>query len=96
MALAGTETFFDYNVKHAGGYAEGICGVTDHWNPLLEEKGIKKNSVAACIEIYNFLLEQNNYNQRAAIKEYKGIESKHNYWIIDKVQEYIRIIRKVN
>ena len=52
--------------------------------------------MAACIEIYNFLLEKNNYNQRAAIKEYKGIESQHNYWIIDKVQEYIKIIRRVN
>jgi len=40
-------------------------------------------------------LEKHNNNERAAIKEYKGIEAKKNYWIIDKVQEYIKIIRKV-
>ena len=75
--------------------AKGICGVTDYWDDFLKEKNIKKNSLAACIEIYKFLLEKHNGNKRKAIIEYKGIKSKEHLWIVDKVLNTINKIKGV-
>lgn len=64
---------------------EGICGVyTNFWEDELKENGIKVNSLEACLYIYEKYFEETN-SKRGALKLYKGIESKKNYWIIDKV-----------
>ena len=95
MSLGSTETGLDYFKKHPGNFAEGICGVTEHWDDFLAEKNIKKNSLAACIEIYKFLVEKHDGNKRKAIIEYKGIKSKENLWIVDKVLDTKKQIKAV-
>lgn len=76
-----------YNTNHNdGGKTVGICGVVkSFWGEHLKEKGIPINSLTACAEIFNYYLEQNNYNHKEALKDYKGIKSKDKMWIIQKV-----------
>lgn len=80
LALAWTESSWNYDIDH-NSQAEGICGVVpEFWETYLSEKGIEINSVAACIEIYNYYKE--TQTQKQAIKKYKGIEKqKYNYLV---------------
>ena len=76
----------DYNVKHKGDRAKGICGITDYWNDLLKDNNIDINSLQSCLIVYKELL--NRYkDKRLAIKAYKGIDNKSNMWIVDKTIE---------
>lgn len=93
LVLAFSESSLDYNVKHPGNIAQGICGVTPSWNDFLRERQIPKNSIKACIEIYNHLLSEHDYNHRKALKNYKGIKSKRNMWIVDKVLKTKQLVK---
>ena len=92
LSLAWTESDWNYNAKHKSS-ARGICGVIPLWDPYLKERGIKPNSVDACIAIYNFYLEQTG-SKSNAIKEYKGIESKRHLHLVKKTLEVKQIILK--
>ena len=48
---------------------------------------MKINSLKACEVVYNYYLELNNGNKVAALKDYKGIESKSNMYLVYKVIE---------
>lgn len=82
LALAWTESTWRFQVDHKS-EAEGICGVVPRfWADYLASKDVDINSVAACIEIYNFYKDQHNGNRKLAIKSYKGIET--NTYLINK------------
>lgn len=77
----------DYNAKHKAKNTIGICGINvNYWNDLLKENGVKANSLKACLVVYKKLLNKHK-NKRLALKEYKGITSKSNLYLIDKVIE---------
>lgn len=50
------------------------------------------NSLEACLYIYEKYFEETN-NKRDALKLYKGIKSKKNYWLIDRVIEIEKVIK---
>lgn len=86
IALAFTESSLNYNVKHKGNKAKGICGVVPlYWIDLLKEHKVKVNSLKSCEIILNYLLDKNNGNLFNAIIEYKGIKSKENIELAHKV-----------
>lgn len=55
-----------------------------YWIDLLNENNVEINSLKACELIYNELLEKYN-TKKVALKEYKGIISKKNNYLINKV-----------
>lgn len=88
LALAFTESSLNYKVKHKNDVAKGICGVVPKFHKeLLKENNVKINSLKACEVVYNYYLELNNGNKIAALKDYKGIESKSNMYLVYKVIE---------
>ena len=56
------------------------------WGDLLEKNNTSPNSIKACLVIYKELLHKHK-NKRLALKEYKGITSKTNLYLIDRVIE---------
>lgn len=84
LALNWTESTWNPDVDHNSS-AEGQCGVVPkHWADYLASKNIDVNSAAACIEIYNFYKDKHNGSRTLAIKDYKGIKSKSNMYLVDK------------
>ena len=92
FSLAWTESEWDYYAKHNSD-ARGICGIMPLWDPYLAELNINPNSIEACIAVYNFYLDQTD-SKTKALKKYKGIESKHNLWIIQHTLEVRQFILK--
>ena len=77
----------DYNVKHKIKDVKGVCGVDErYWGNLLQDNNVKIKSLKACIVIYKELLEKHK-SKREAIKAYKGVTSKSNLYLIDRVIE---------
>lgn len=75
-------------MKHNRDIAKGICGITPKFHKeLLEENNTKLNSLKACEVVYNYYLDLNNGNKINALKDYKGIESKDNMYLVYKVLE---------
>ena len=56
------------------------------WNDVLRSNNTKLNSLKACLVVYKELYSKHQ-NKRETIKAYKGIESKSNMWIVDRVIE---------
>lgn len=87
LAIAFTESSLNYDAKHRIKTVEGICGInTIYWEDDLNENGIQVNSLTACLYVYEFYLDKTR-NKKAAIKEYKGIKTKQNIYLVDKVIE---------
>ncbi len=86
LALAFTESSFDYYVDHRdNGATVGPCGtVLYYWEDFLKEQDISPYSIRSCEAIYNNLLDRYK-TPYLALKKYKGIESKEKEWIIRKV-----------
>lgn len=84
LALNWTESTWNPNAIHNSD-AEGQCGVMpQHWSEHLAARGVDVNSAAACIEVYNFYKAKHNGSSTLAIKDYKGIKSKSNMYLVDK------------
>ena len=91
IALAFTESSLNYRVKHDNNIAQGICGVVPKFHKeLLEENNVKLNSLKACEVVYNYYLELNNGNKIKALKDYKGVVSKDNMYLVYRVLELER------
>ena len=74
--------------------AKGICGVVPKYHKeLLEENKAKLNSLKACEVVYNYYLELNNGNKIKAIRDYKGIKSNDNMYLVYKVIEIERDLK---
>lgn len=85
IALAFTESSLDYNAKHKRKSIKGICGISEPiWKEELQDNGVKVNSLNACLYVYEFYFNETN-NKAKAIKRYKGIETKSNNYLINKV-----------
>ena len=88
IALAFTESSLNYRVKHDKNIAQGICGVVPKFHKeLLEGNNVKLNSLKACEVVYNYYLELNNGNKIKALKDYKGVVSKDNMYLVYRVLE---------
>ena len=93
LALCYSEnTSLDYNTSHQGLYSH-VCGVKPLWSPFLKEQGIPHNSIRAGYSIYLYYLDQTNSPVKA-LKNFKGIESTKNMWIINKVQRVIYEVKQ--
>lgn len=94
IALAFTESSLNYKVKHSRDIAQGICGVVPKFHKeLLKENNVKLNSLKSCEVVYNYYLELNNGNKVAAIRDYKGIKSNNNMYLVYKVIEIEKEIK---
>lgn len=93
LALCFTESSWNYNANHQGPYSN-ICGNKPHWTPYLNELGIEANSIEAGIAIYKFYKNKNNGSRFLAIKEYKGIKSQKNHYLVHSTLELREIILK--
>lgn len=82
-----------FDANHQGLY-ENICGNNPvFWSSFLKELGIKENSILAGYTIYKFYLSKTN-DQSKAFKDYKGIKSKKNYWIVKKLNRVIKEVKE--
>lgn len=93
LALCFTESSWNHNANHQGLYSN-ICGNKLHWTPYLNELGIEANSIEAGIAIYKFYKNKNNGSRFLAIKEYKGIKSQKNHYLVHSTLELREIILK--
>lgn len=81
-------------MKHKKDIAKGICGIVPKFHEeLLKENNVKLNSLKACEVVYNYYLQENQGNKIKALKEYKGIESKENMYLVYKVIEIEKEIK---
>lgn len=88
IALAFTESSLNYNVKHKGDRAKGICGIIPEYHKdLLDSKSIDLNSIQACEEVLNYYLYIHKGNLVKALVDYKGVKSKDNMNLVYKVLE---------
>lgn len=77
-----------YDVTHQGNVAQGICGIVPkHHKERLSEQGVKVNSLKACEIVYSYYLDKNNGNKILALKQFKGIKSKSNMYLVYRVLE---------
>lgn len=93
LALCFTESSWNPEANHQGLYSN-ICGNKPHWSPYLEELGIETNSIEAGIAIYKFYKQKNKGSRFLAIKEYKGIKSQKNHYLVHNTLELREIILK--
>lgn len=93
IALAYTESNLTYGIKHNIPTVRGICGIdTKYWKEELNKNNIKVDSLNACIYVYDRYLDRYD-SKYMAIKKFKGIVSKDNLWIVDRVLEIEKEIR---
>ena len=93
LAVGFSESGWDYNADHQGEYSN-ICGNKPYWDDFLAEKNIPTNSLEVCIVIYKHYKEKNNGSRFLAIKEYKGIKSQKNHYLVHSTLELREIILK--
>lgn len=94
ISLAFTESSLNYNAKHKRDIAKGICGIVPKFHQeLLKENNVKLNSLKSCEVVYNYYLELNNGNKVKAIRDYKGIKSNDNMYLVYKVIEIEKELR---
>ena len=91
LVLCFSESSLDKDASHQGLYSN-ICGNKPLWNEYLSDIGVQSNSILSGYTIYRYYLEENNNNKTMALKEYKGIKSHKNMWIIKK---YKRVLNQV-
>ena len=72
--LAFSESSLRYDVKHSKKGVIGICGINKvFWAEELKENDIKINSLKSCEYVFNYYLEQNSGDKKAALRGYKGL-----------------------
>ena len=77
-----------YDVTHQGNVAQGICGIVPkHHKERLSKQGVKVNSLKACEIVYSYYLDKNNGNKILALKQFKGIKSQSNMYLVYRVLE---------
>lgn len=98
LSLCYSESPWDYSAKHQGAVGKYIhvCGVNPyHWSDHLKEQNIKVNSILAGYEVYRYYLYKTK-SPILALKEFKGIESKHKMWIVYKVRRVTEEVKRQN
>ena len=93
LAVGFSESGWNYDADHQGEYSN-ICGNKPYWDDFLAEKNIPTNSLEACIVIYKHYKNKNNGSRFLAIKEYKGIKSQKNHYLVHSTLELREIMLK--
>ena len=89
-----SESSGNKNVKHSKKNVQGWCGVDVLvWGEELKQNDIPVNSLKACDYILNKYLEENNWNKKLALYDYKGIEK--NTKVKKVVDNMIKIEKKI-
>ena len=89
-----SESSGNKNVKHSKKNVQGWCGVdVSIWGGELNQNSIPVNSLKACDYILNKYLEENNWNKKLALYDYKGIEK--NTKVKKVVDNMIKIEKKI-
>ena len=90
-----SESSGNKNAKHSKKNVQGWCGVdVSIWGEELKQNDIEVNSLKACDYILNKYLEENNWNKRLALYDYKGIEK--NNKVKKVVDNMIKIEKKID
>ena len=90
-----SESSGNKNVKHSKKNVQGWCGVdVSIWGEELKQNDIPVNSLKACDYILNKYLEENNWNKKLALYDYKGIEK--NTKVKKVVDNMIKIEKKID
>lgn len=89
-----SESSGNKNAKHSKKNVKGWCGVdVSIWGEELKQNDIPVNSLKACDYILNKYLEENNWNKKLALYDYKGIEK--NNKVKKVVDNMIKIEKKI-
>ena len=89
-----SESSGNKNAKHSKKNVQGWCGVdVSIWGEELNQNSIPVNSLKACDYILNKYLEENNWNKKLALYDYKGIEK--NNKVKKVVDTMIKIEKKI-
>ena len=89
-----SESSGNKNAKHSKKNVQGWCGVdVSIWGEELKQNDIPINSLKACDYILNKYLEENNWNKKLALYDYKGIEK--NNKVKKAVDNMIKIEKKI-
>ena len=89
-----SESSGNKNVKHSKKNVQGWCGVdVSIWGEELNQNSIPINSLKACDYILNKYLEENNWNKKLALYDYKGVEK--NIKVKKVVDNIIKIEKKI-
>ena len=90
-----SESSGNKNVKHSKKNVQGWCGVdVSIWGEELTQNSIPVNSLKACDYILNKYLEENNWNKKLALYEYKGVEK--NDKVKGIIENMIKIEKKID
>ena len=90
-----SESSGNKNAKHSKKNVQGWCGVdVSIWGEELNQNSIPVNSLKACDYILNKYLEENNWNKKLALYDYKGIEK--NNKVKKVVDTMIKIEKKID
>lgn len=94
LALAWTESTWNYDAKHSS-TAEGICGIKpEHWQEYLDSINVELNSLEACLAVYKTYEKKHNNSKFHMLKDYKGIRAKKNIPLVLKTIKIKNIILK--
>ena len=90
-----SESSGNKNAKHSKKNVQGWCGVdVSIWGEELNQNSIPVNSLKACDYILNKYLEENNWNKKLALYDYKGVEK--NIKVKKVVDNMIKIEKKID
>ena len=90
-----SESSGNKNAKHSKKNVQGWCGVdVSIWGEELNQNSIPVNSLKACDYILNKYLEENNWNKKLALYDYKGIEK--NTKVKKVVDNMLKIEKKID
>lgn len=90
-----SESSGNKNAKHSKKNVKGWCGVdVSVWGEELKQNDIEVNSLKACDYILNKYLEENNWNKKLALYDYKGVEK--NIKVKGIIENMIKIEKKID
>ena len=90
-----SESSGNKNAKHSKKNVQGWCGVdVSIWGEELNQNSIPINSLKACDYILNKYLEENNWNKKLALYDYKGVEK--NIKVKGIIENIIKIEKKID
>lgn len=90
-----SESSGNKNAKHSKKNVQGWCGVdVSIWGEELNQNSIPVNSLKACDYILNKYLEENNWNKKLALYDYKGVEK--NIKVKGIIENMIKIEKKID
>ena len=95
LSLCYSESPWNYDAKHYGGYTD-VCGVDPrYWKEHLKGLGIKPNSILGGYYVYKYYLNKTK-SPVLALKEFKGINISNKMWVVYKIRRVTEEVKKQN